>query len=301
LIGAPLEARANPADTSYTPRPEWYFLFLFQLLKYFPGKLEVVGVVLIPALAILLLFLLPVLDRNTKRHFRDRPVVTGVTLLAGIAIVALTVLSVRESLPSRLNRRPGRHAVYSQNCAACHGSAITVPPGTNLHNLIAGSHAGMPAWNGDINQIDELAGFILSPGGSELFHNNCGSCHKVDDLVGGNPLDLKDSINGGLNFDPHAGLSAADWSTSLSADEKISLLNFLVAPDGQRLFTIYCSSCHGQSVIYSGNEAQLRQTIIQGGQHLTMPPWQNTLSATDIYALANYVVNPAIVQKESFI
>ncbi len=37
--GAPLEARANPADSTYTPRPEWYFLFLFQLLKYFPGAI----------------------------------------------------------------------------------------------------------------------------------------------------------------------------------------------------------------------------------------------------------------------
>src|SRR5574341_1270540 len=48
FVGAPLEARANPADTTYTPRPEWYFLFLFQLFKKFPGQLEVVGVVLIP-------------------------------------------------------------------------------------------------------------------------------------------------------------------------------------------------------------------------------------------------------------
>ncbi len=56
FIGAPLEARANPADTTYTPRPEWYFLFLFQLLKYFPGKLEVVGVIIIPTLVILVLF-----------------------------------------------------------------------------------------------------------------------------------------------------------------------------------------------------------------------------------------------------
>src|SRR4030043_2395614 len=69
FIGAPLEERANPADTSYTPRPEWYFLFLFQLLKYFPGKFEVVGVVVIPAIAILVLFFLPILDRSIKRHF----------------------------------------------------------------------------------------------------------------------------------------------------------------------------------------------------------------------------------------
>src|SRR3972149_4427174 len=61
FVGAPLEARANPGDASYTPRPEWYFLFLFQLLKYFPGNLEVIGVVLIPTLAVLLLFVLPFL------------------------------------------------------------------------------------------------------------------------------------------------------------------------------------------------------------------------------------------------
>ncbi len=299
FFGAPLEARANPADTSYTPRPEWYFLFLFQLLKYFPGKLEVVGVVLIPALVILLLFLLPVLDRNTKRHFLDRPIVTGITLIGGIGVITLTILAVREAPPpTQAGQGDPVALLYTQNCAPCHGSSISVPPGTNLHNLIAqGSHAGMPAWNGDLsaNQIDELAGFILSPGGSQLFNTNCGACHKVDDLVGGNPLNLKNSIDQGLQFTPHSSLSAADWSTSLSADDKTTLLNFLIAPDGQRLFTIYCSPCHGQAVVYSGNEAQLRQTIVQGGQHLTMPAWQNTLSSTDIYALANYVVNPSSV------
>ena len=299
FVGASLEARANPADASYTPRPEWYFLFLFQLLKYFPGKLEVVGVVLIPTIAIIVLFLLPILDRNTKRHFLDRPIVTGVTLLALAGVVTLTILAAREAPPpTQATQGDPVALLYSQNCAPCHGTSITVPPGTNLHSLIAqGSHAGMPAWNGDLSsdQIDELAGFILSPGGSQLFNTNCGSCHKVEDLVGGNPLDLKNSIDEGLNFTPHANLQAADWSTSLTLDEKTTLLNFLIAPDGQRLFTIYCSPCHGQSVAYSGNEAQLRQTIVQGGQHLTMPPWQNTLSSTQIDTLASYVVNPASV------
>jgi mono/diheme cytochrome c family protein len=299
FIGAPLEARANPADTSYTPRPEWYFLFLFQLLKYFPGNLEVVGVVVIPTLVILLLFLLPLLDRNTKRHFLDRPVVSVTTLLVVIGVVTLTILSVREAPPpTQATQGDPVALLYSQNCAPCHGASTTVPAGTNLHNLIAqGSHTGMPAWNGDLSsdQIDELAGFILSPGGSQLFNANCGSCHKVDDLIGGNPLDLKNSIDDGLNFPFHANLQSAEWSAGLSSDEKTALLNFLIAPDGQRLFTIYCSACHGQSVAYSGDETQLRQTIVQGGQHLTMPPWQNTLTTSEIDTLANYVVNPASV------
>src|SRR3989304_10237299 len=68
LFGSPLEAHAGPSDTSYTPRPEWYFMFLFQLLKYFPGQLEVVGVFVLPTLAILLLLALPFLDRGNRRH-----------------------------------------------------------------------------------------------------------------------------------------------------------------------------------------------------------------------------------------
>ena len=299
FIGAPLEERANPADTTYTPRPEWYFLFLFQLLKYFPGKFEVVGVVLIPTLAILVLFFLPFLDRNTRRHFLDRPLITVLTLLALTGIIALTILSILEGPPPvQVSQGDPVALLYSKNCAPCHGVSIKVPTGTNLHNLISqGSHTGMPAWNGDLssNQIDELAGFILSPGGSELFNKNCGSCHKVEDLVGGNPLDLKNSIDEGLNFSPHSRLEAASWLTGLTSDEKTNLLNFLIAPDGQRLFSIYCSSCHGKSVSYSGNEDQLRQTIIQGGQHVTMPPWQETLTASQIDTLANYVVNPGSV------
>src|SRR4030065_33783 len=77
FVGAPLEERANPADTAYTPRPEWYFLFLFQLLKYFPGRLEVIGVFVIPTLMIALLLFLPFIDRSAKRHALSRPIITG--------------------------------------------------------------------------------------------------------------------------------------------------------------------------------------------------------------------------------
>ena len=94
FIGAPLEERANPSDTSYTPRPEWYFLFLFQLLKYFPGNLEVIGVIVIPTLVILLLFGLPFLDKSANRHFTKRKGVILGTTIGLIGIFVLTVLSV---------------------------------------------------------------------------------------------------------------------------------------------------------------------------------------------------------------
>jgi ubiquinol-cytochrome c reductase cytochrome b subunit len=94
FIGAPLEEKANPLDISYIPRPEWYFLFLFQLLKYFPGKLEIIGVVVLPTIMILILFALPFIDHNKHRHYKKRKVVIVTTSLVVVGVVALTILAI---------------------------------------------------------------------------------------------------------------------------------------------------------------------------------------------------------------
>jgi mono/diheme cytochrome c family protein len=299
FIGAPLEEPANPADTTYNPRPEWYFLFLFQLLKYFPGSLEVVGVVVIPTVAILLLFLLPFLDTKKQRHFRGRPLVTSITLLGIIGIGFLSIQSYRETPPpEEATQGDETAALYARNCAGCHGPSISVEPGSNLNAIITqGGHEGMPAWSGDLTneQIDALAGFILSPSGSALFTETCGGCHKVADLVSGNPIQLKDAIDTGSSYPPHEGSDIPEWTNVLDQRGQTALLNFMVAPDGQRLYVTNCSSCHGRSVSFSGNENTLRDLISQGGLHLEMPPWQERLSAAELDTLAAYTVDPESV------
>jgi mono/diheme cytochrome c family protein len=298
-IGAPLEERANPADTSYTPHPEWYFLFLFQLFKYFSGNLEVVGVVVIPTLAILLLFILPFVDRSPRRYFQQRPLVIGVTSLLVVGVVFLTVQAYRAAPPpAEAAHGDQTAALYAKNCAGCHGSSITVAPGTDLHAIIAqGRHEGMPAWSADLttDQIDALAGFIVSPGGSQLFTANCSNCHEVTQLVAGNPLDLKNALEQGQSYPPHHDVNVPNWEDTLSQEQRTTLLNFLVAPDGQRLFTINCSPCHGRAVGFSGDENELRKIISQGGMHVEMPPWREKLSSTELDTLAKYVVDPASV------
>jgi len=250
LVGAPLEERANPIDATYTPRPEWYFLFLFQLLKYFPGQLEVVGVFILPTLGVVALFLLPWIDRSARRHPLARPLITGGASLAVVGVLGLTLLAVREAPPPAApTQGDPTAALYAANCAACHGPSIQVPPGTNLHQTIAqGRHEGMPAWSSDLttDQIDALAGFILSPAGSELFSQQCGACHDAPDLVAGDPAKLRDALNQGADFAPHAGLDVPVWSETLKTEERTALLNFLVAPDGQRLFATNCAPCHGR-------------------------------------------------------
>ena len=303
LLGAPLEARADPADTTYTPRPEWYFLFLFQFLKYFPGKLEVIGAFIVPTLLILGLLALPLLDRSSRRHFGGRPLVLAITGIIGVGIVILSVLALREAAPpAEVAQGDRTAALYAANCAACHGSSISVPVGTNLHAIIAqGKHEGMPSWAGDLStdQIDALAGFILSPGGSRLFTQFCGECHEAPELVAGDPLQLKSALDDGRQFAPHTDAAIADWTSAMTPQERTTLLNFLIAPDGQRLFAINCSSCHGRSVAFSGTPEELRQIIRQGGQHLEMPAWRERLTPEQVEILARYVVQPASVPESA--
>jgi mono/diheme cytochrome c family protein len=299
FVGAPLEPRADPADTSYTPRPEWYFLFLFQLLKYFPGSLEVIGVFIIPSVAVILLIALPLIDRSPKRHFLRRPVILGATILSAIGVLFLTIQSNRE-IPPPLEVVGGDQtaALYTENCAPCHGPSITVPAGVNLHEIIAQSrHEGMPSWSGDLtsDEIDALAGFIVSPVGSQLFTDNCSECHQVAEMVASDPIALKNSIQLGADFDPHAEVDIPNFAETISQENQTKLLNFLVAPDGQRLFATNCAPCHGKSVAFAGGEEQLLETISQGGMHLEMPPWREMLTVSEMDLLARYVTDPGSV------
>jgi mono/diheme cytochrome c family protein len=299
FLGAPLEERADPADTNYTPRPEWYFLFVFQLLKYFPGSLEVLGVIVIPAIALLLLVALPFLDRSAKRHYRGRLPIIGITALLMVGGIGLTIISIIEAPPpAEVGEGDPIAALYAENCAPCHGPSISVEPGTNLHTLIAlGEHEGMPAWSADLttDQIDALAGFIVSPAGSSLFTDNCGDCHEAPELVAGNPLVLRDVLQQGSSYPDHAEVDVPNWGEILSTEEQTGLLNFLAAPDGQRLFAVNCAPCHGRSVAFTGGESDLVTLISEGGLHLEMPPWRETLSDSELELLANYVVDPTSV------
>jgi len=99
-----LEVAADPNAAGYVPRPEWYFLWFFQLLKYFGGSFEVVGVVLVPAGLIVLLLAVPLIDRRTPRTRvlvpGGRPVRVVSLLLAAAfiaAVLGLTVLAVVSS------------------------------------------------------------------------------------------------------------------------------------------------------------------------------------------------------------
>ncbi len=129
-IGVSQEPKADPSDSAYIPRPEWYFLFLFQLLKYFPGSLEWLGTTIIPIIAVLALFLLPFFDRNSKRHWKSRPVAVIIMSVMVVGIVVLTIMAVvttpaQEVTGTIAGTVPEQilagQDLYSINCTECHG------------------------------------------------------------------------------------------------------------------------------------------------------------------------------------
>jgi quinol-cytochrome oxidoreductase complex cytochrome b subunit/mono/diheme cytochrome c family protein len=132
----PVAGPADPLDTSFVPKPEWNFLFLYETLKFLPGRLEPLGTVGIPAVGVLILILLPFLDRNPQRNPRRRPLaMAGGAIWVGF-VVSFTIigyLSHPEGVggttgpapsgsPATLSpsARAGSRLVASLGCNGCH-------------------------------------------------------------------------------------------------------------------------------------------------------------------------------------
>ena len=89
-----LEDPADPTDNLYVPKPEWYFVFLYQLLMYFPGRLEAVATFVVTAGGFLMLLLLPFIDKNAEKRPRKRPIAMAAMLLTVLAVPVLTLIGL---------------------------------------------------------------------------------------------------------------------------------------------------------------------------------------------------------------
>ncbi len=212
---ATLEEVADPTDTTYNPRPEWYFLFLFQALKFFPGSLEPIGAIVLPTLVILFLILLPFIDRGPKRHPFDRPILTILGVLACGFWLTLTIVGARSPLLNPVvNKDPnvveGKQLYEGLKCAYCHsinGHGGTLAPDLSMvgarrdHDWLvahfinpkqATPGSAMPKLNLLPTEVDHLTAYLATLGGHgpfsvkapALFTENCATCHRLDGAGG---------------------------------------------------------------------------------------------------------------------
>jgi ubiquinol-cytochrome c reductase cytochrome b subunit len=146
---APLGRLADPSDTTYIPRPEWYFMFLFQLLKYCEGPLELFATVVLPGAAIGLLFALPFIDRAPMIQVTKRGTAMATVALAAITFGGLTTAAILETPASAARAEAlgpmewvdltplelaGVGFFEKERCGQCHtlGLANEDKPGPNL-------------------------------------------------------------------------------------------------------------------------------------------------------------------------
>ena len=127
LLGAEQGPKVDPTTTTYTPRPEWYFFFLFELLRVIkPPWATPIATIGLPTLFMVLLLLLPFYDRNAERRPERRPIATTAGILTIIGMAYLTFLGANAGPPSEINidvakeYEPGAQVVANKGCLACH-------------------------------------------------------------------------------------------------------------------------------------------------------------------------------------
>jgi menaquinol-cytochrome c reductase cytochrome b/c subunit len=187
---SPLEKIADPTDTAYIPLPDWYFLFLYQLLKYSyaSGPYTVIGAMIMPGLAFGGLLLAPFIDRGPHRRPSKRPLATGFMLLAVASVFYLTWESVathdweaakaQGKIVAEVevdHEAEGYKLMEANTCLTCHGAELTGGAGApalvgvtlsaeEVMEVIKNGRNAMPGglFKGTDEELQKVAEFITS-------------------------------------------------------------------------------------------------------------------------------------------
>jgi menaquinol-cytochrome c reductase cytochrome b/c subunit len=144
VLGAEQGPKVDPTTTTYVPRPEWYFFFLFELLRVLkPPWLTPMATIGIPTIAMVLLLLLPFYDRNPERRIERRPIALTAGILTIIAMTYLTFLGATAGTPTEIDLKvaadvePGKEVAAQSGCLACHkiGDNGNNGPGPELTHI----------------------------------------------------------------------------------------------------------------------------------------------------------------------
>ncbi len=153
MFGAELGPKANPTTTTYVPRPDWYFFFLFEVLRVMRNvpKFTPMATIGVPTICMILLFLLPFYDRSPERRIERRPIALAAAVTTIAAMAYLTYSGAHTGSPNSVDLKPpanltaaqkqtwqaGADVVGESGCLACHviGENGNNGPGPALTNI----------------------------------------------------------------------------------------------------------------------------------------------------------------------
>jgi menaquinol-cytochrome c reductase cytochrome b/c subunit len=127
VLGAEQAPKADPTTTTYTPRPEWYFYFLFEVLRVIkPNELVPLATIGVPTIGMVVLLLLPFFDRGPERRPERRPIAMTVLVLTLVSMAYLTYTGAIAGPPTKIDMEvapqyeAGKELVAQNGCLACH-------------------------------------------------------------------------------------------------------------------------------------------------------------------------------------
>ena len=157
LFGAELGPKVNPTSTTYVPRPDWYFFFLFEVLRVMKNvpKFTPMATIGVPTLCMIALFLLPLYDRSPERLITRRPIALAAGLATIACIAFLTYSGASTGSPNQVSLPPpsgltaaqqatftaGEVVVGESGCLGCHvigdnGNNGPGPPLTHIGSIL---------------------------------------------------------------------------------------------------------------------------------------------------------------------
>jgi ubiquinol-cytochrome c reductase cytochrome b subunit len=210
--GADLTAPADPSNPYNAARPEWYFLFLFQFLKWFPGELEIWGAFIIPGIIIALVFLMPWIGRSRGGHRFN--VALLVVLLGGVTL--LTAQAVYDDNFVKWNKRTEANAAkFDASMAFLHAKGEAIHEAERVIELARSADRIPPTGALSLMQADP---FLQGP---RLFTQHCAACHwhvnKHD------PMNVPHNIGSvGPPTAPNLfGVGTAEWAAAILDPEQV--------------------------------------------------------------------------------
>jgi len=167
VLGAELGPKADPTTTTYTPRPEWYFFFLFEVLRVIkPATLVGLATIGVPTICMILLFLLPFYDRGPERHPARRPIATTAGVLTIGAMAFLTYMGANAGAPTEIDMKPPSSLVGTQRQQWLSGRAVAAQSGCLFCHKI-----GENGNDGPGPQLTKIAGRLPTQGIARTLQN----------------------------------------------------------------------------------------------------------------------------------
>jgi ubiquinol-cytochrome c reductase cytochrome b subunit len=211
--GAELTAPADPTNPYNAARPEWYFLFLFQFLKWFPGELELWGAFIIPGVVVAVLFLMPWIGRSRGGHKFN--VALLVILLGGIAL--LTGQAVYDDNYAKWHKRTEANAAkHDASTAFLQAEKDAEHDAQRIIALARSAERIPPTGALSLMQADP---YLQGP---MLFIQHCASCHWHVDKH--DPYNITHNIgSGGPPTAPNLfGVGSRAWTAAILDPEKVA-------------------------------------------------------------------------------